>query len=169
MNLTCFLKQVDAMIEKCSDEQLVTFIHDIGRTLPEKNRKDFLKRLEAVSENSEDNTKKEFGAEFDKQYQIIRNNLKKIDSQEISITKIWNEEYDDWYNSEAEEFYYEDEDGVSDMLAGACNFVHNCMDMEKYKEGFEIGKQLFYMKILCVSEYGDDETSISDIVYHELL
>lgn len=169
MNLTCFLKQVDAMIEKCSDEQLVTFIHDIGRTLPEKNRKDFLKRLEAVSENSEDNTKKEFGAEFDKQYQIIRNNLKKIDSQEISITKIWNEEYDDWYNSEAEEFYYEDEDGVSDMLAGACNFVHNCMDMGKYKEGFEIGKQLFYMKILCVSEYGDDETSISDIVYHELL
>lgn len=29
------------MIEKCSDEQLVTFIHDIGRTLPEKIEKIF--------------------------------------------------------------------------------------------------------------------------------
>ena len=34
---------------------------------------------------------------------------------------------------------YEDDNGVSDMLAEACDLVHSCMEMERDKEGFEIG------------------------------
>ncbi len=80
-----------------------------------------------------------------------------------------NEEYDDWYDDSSEEFYYEDDSGISDMLAEACNFVHICMDMEKYKEGFEIGNQMLMIEILCENEYGDEEFSLGDMVYHELL
>ena len=55
------------------------------------------------------------------------------------------------------------------MLAEACNFVHICMDIEKYKEGFEIGNQMFSMEILCTNEYDGEELSLGDMVYHKLL
>lgn len=171
MNLTNFLKQTDAITAQCSKEQLTLFIHEIGRGLPEYCREDFLKKLKAVGSEIEkaSNMDEVKELEFDEMYKLVRNNLKTIDSQEIMINGILNEEYDDWYNDSGEEFYYEDNSGISDMLAEACAFVHTCMDMEKYKEGFEVGKQLFFMEILCDNEYGDEEFSLEDMVYHELL
>lgn len=168
MNLTNFLKQTDAVTAQCSTEQLIAFIHEIGRVLPEGSREDFLKRLKAAGGEipNKDNAKK---PDFNEMYELVRNNLKIIDSQEVTIEAILNEEYDDWYNDSSEEFYYEDNSGISDMLAEACDFVRTCMDVERYKEGFEIGKQMFQMEILCISEYGDEEFSLNDMVYHELL
>lgn len=80
-----------------------------------------------------------------------------------------NEEYDDWYDDSGEEFYYEDNSGISDMLEEACGFVHSCMEMERYEEGFEVGNQMLAMEILCDNEYGDEEFSLGDMVEHELL
>ncbi len=171
MNLTNFLKQTDALTAKYSTEQLIAFVHDIGRVFPEHCREDFLERLRAVGEKTRTAFNKNAveDTEFGEIYSHIRNNLKSIDSQEVTITGILNEEYDDWYDDGNEEFYYEDNDGISDILAEACDFVHTCMDMEKYQEGFEIGKQLLSMEILCDNEYGNEEFSFEDMVYHELL
>lgn len=131
----------------------------------------FFKRLKVAGgrsrKKSEQETDDEFN--FDERYRLVRNNLMKIDSQEITIEGIWNEEYDDWYDSSREEFYYEDNSSISDMLAEACEFLHICMDTERYQEGFEIGNQMFSMEILCENEYGDEEFSLGDMVYHELL
>ena len=80
-----------------------------------------------------------------------------------------NEEYDDWYDDDDEEFYYEDNSGISEMLEEACGFVHACMDMERYEEGFKVGNQMLAMEILCDNEYGGEEFSLEDMVYHELL
>lgn len=107
--------------------------------------------------------------DFDEMYSHIRESLKRIDSHEVTITGILDEEYDDWYDDSGEEFYYEDNCGISDMLEEACGFVHTCMDIEKYKEGYEVGNQMFAMKILCDNEYGGEEFSLGDMVYHELL
>lgn len=171
MNLTNFLKQTDAITAQYSTKQLISFIHDIGRVLPESYREDFLKRLKAaggkIDKESTKDAKNELG--FNEMYKLVRNNLKIIDSQEITISSILNEEYDDWYDDCSEEFYYQDDSGISDMLAEACDFLHTCMDMERYKEGFEIGKQMLSMEILCVNEYGDEEILLEDMVYHELL
>lgn len=79
-----------------------------------------------------------------------------------------NEEYDDWYYTEGEKFYYKDESDVSKMLEQACVFIHTCMDTEQYKEGSEIGRMLFSIKIICESEYGDENLTIWDMVYHGL-
>lgn len=171
MNLTNFLKQTDELVAKYTTAQLISFIHNIGRVLPEKDREDFLMKLKAAGEENENISRtdvvKDFN--FNKTYQYIRNNLKIIDSQEITIEGILNESYDDWYDDSGEEFIYEDSEGISNMLEEACDFVHICMDREKYKEGYEVGKQLCEMQILCENEYGDEEFSISDMVYHELL
>lgn len=98
-------------------------------------------------------------------YRHVRDNLKSIGSQEITVTGILNEEYDDC----DEEIYYENNSGISDMLEEACDFVHICMDMERYQEGFEIGDQMLVMEILCDNEYGDEEFSLGDMARHGLL
>jgi len=171
MNLTNFLKQTDALVAQYSTEQLIAFIHEIGRVFPEYRREDFLEMLRSVGNKEEKASKKntEKDIDFDEMYRHVRENLKSIDSQEITITGILNEEYDDWYNDSDEEFYYEDNNGISDMLAEACDFVHICMDRERYKEGFEVGNQMLEMEILCDNEYGDEEFSLGDMVHHELL
>ena len=48
MNLTNFLKQTDALTAQCSTEQLMTFIHEIGRVFPEHRREDFLEMLKSA-------------------------------------------------------------------------------------------------------------------------
>lgn len=144
MNLTNFLKQTDALTSQYSTDELIAFIHDIARVCPEHRREDFLEMLKSAGEQAEnvadENVKN--NADFDEMYSHIRDDLKNIDSQEITVTAVWNEEYDDWYDDSGEEFYYEDNSGISDMLKEACDFVHICMDTERYKEGFAVGKQL---------------------------
>lgn len=171
MNLTNFLKQTDTIIAQYSSAQLISFIHDMGRVLPENRREDFLKRLKAAGRNLEKESSKDAENElkFCETYKLVRSHLKIIDSQEVVIDGSLNEAYDDWYDDSDEEFYYEDHSGIADMLAEACDFVHTCMDMERYKEGFEAGSQMFSMEILCQSEWGDQELTIGDLVYHNLL
>ncbi|MDE6620752.1 MAG: hypothetical protein K2K74_09765 [Lachnospiraceae bacterium] len=171
MNLTNFLKQTDALTAQYSKEQLIAFIHDIGRGFPEHRREAFLEMLKSVGNKAEKASHKKEAKEidFDEMYHQSRENLKHIDSQEVTITGILNEEYDEWYDDSGEEFYYEDNSGISDMLEEACSFVHICMDMERYREGFEVGNQMLTMEILCENEYGDEEFSLGDMVYHKLL
>lgn len=171
MNLTSFLKQTDALTAQCSTEQLIAFIHDIGRVCPEHGREDFLKMLKSAGNGAgrASNKSENESVDFDELYHHVRDNLKSIDSQEIAITGILNEEYDDWYDDSGEEFYYEDNEGISDMLAEAFDFVHICMDMERYQEGFEVGNQMLAMEILCENEYDEEDFSLGDMVYHELL
>lgn len=174
MNLTSFLKQTDAITAQYSTAQLIAFIHNIARTLPKYGREDFLKRLNAVGEETGRTEKtadkeKTNAFEFDEMYQLVRDHLKTIDSQEVSINGILNTEYDEWYDEEEPEVYYEDCDGISDMLAEACDFLHTCIDMKRYKEGFEIGDQMLSMEILCTNEYDDEEISFADMVHYELL
>ena len=171
MNLTNFLKQTDAITSQYSTEQLIAFIHDVGRVCPEHCRENFLQMLESAGNGAvrASNKNEEKDIDFDEMYSRIRDYLKSIDSQEVTITAVLNEEYDDWYDDGGEEFYYEDNNGISDMLEEACDFVHICMDREKYKEGFAVGKQLLEMEILCDNEYGDEELSLGDMVHYELL
>lgn len=171
MNLTNFLKQTDALTLQCSAEQLAAFIHDIARGCSEYQREDFLKMLKSAGGGADKavNKKEDKKIDFDERYRRVRDNLKRIDSQELTITGRLNEEYDDWYSDSGEEFYYEDDCGISDMLEEACDFIHTCMDMERYQEGFEVGNQVLTMEILCENEYDDEEFSLGDMVHYELL
>ena len=171
MNLTNFLKQTDTLTAQYSAEQLIAFIHGIGRVLPEQRREEFLEMLKSIGNKAgrmpDKNEETDIG--FDEMYRRAKDNLESIDSQEIAITEILNEEYDEWYADSGEEFYYEDNSGISDMLDEACDFVHICMDRERYREGFEVGSQMLAMEILCDSEYGDEEFSLRDMARCELL
>lgn len=171
MNLTNFLKQIDTITSKYSMEQLMDFIHDIGRVCPEHRREEFLEMLKSAGNGAvrASNKNENKDIDFDEMYSRVREHLKSIDSQEVTLTAVLNEEYDDWYDDSGEEFYYEDNDGISDMLEEACDLVHICMDREKYKEGFAVGKQQLEMEILCDNEYGDEKFSLGGMVRNGLL
>lgn len=171
MNLTNFLKQIDALTAKYATEQLIAFVHEIGRVLPEHHRENFLEMLKSAGNGAGKASGKneDKDRDFDEKYRQIRDSLKSIDSEEMMITEIMNQEYDDWYDDSGEEFYYEDDSGISDILQEACDFVHICMDRQRYEEGFEIGDQIFEMEILCGTEFDVEEFSIRDLVKHELL
>lgn len=140
MNLTNFLKQIDNIAEQYTAAQLLAFIHEAGRVLPEADRADFLARLKSAGQSSERRPDGD-GADFQKEYQRVRNHLNTIDSQEVSLEGILNENYDDWYDGDGGEFVYEDNGGISEMLKEAYDFVHVCMDREKYAEGYEIDRK----------------------------
>lgn len=171
MNLTNFLKQTDALTARCSADQLAAFIHEMGRGFPEHRREAFLEMLKSVGNQAGTAPDKpgDTDIDFDEMYRHVRENLKRIDSQEITISGILNEEYDDWDDDCSEEFYYEDDSGISGMLEEACDFVHICMDRERYREGFEVGDQLLAMEILCENDYESEEFFLGDMVDHELL
>ena len=65
MNLTNFLKQTDALTAQYSTEQLIAFIHDIGRFFPEHRREDFLKMLESVGNNTKKASNKNEAKDID--------------------------------------------------------------------------------------------------------
>lgn len=167
MNLTNFLKQTDVLTEKYSASQLALFIHETGRLLPEEHREDFLKRLRALGDAKEAAAIEASGVSADEVYENVKRDFDKIESEEVSIFCELNEEYDDWYGGE--EFFYEDHDGISEMLARACDFIHICMDTEQYGRGKEIGERLFGLRISICSEYGDEDFSVRDMVCHNLM
>lgn len=179
MNLTNFLKQTDALTAQYSTEQLIAFIHEIGRIYPAQHREDFLEILQSVGNKTgkapDKNLAKDidFESDFYEMYRRVRHNLKRIDSQEITITGNLSGGYDDWYydrdDDREEELYYKDNDGILEMMKESCDFVQICMDRKRYKEGFEVGRQLLAMEILCKDESGDIELSMEDMVYRRLL
>lgn len=154
MNLLKFLEQVDHETEGMSKSDLAEFVHDMARKLPESGRSDFLRRLKGMQERGETRTnkaKKDCG--ITEKLAGIRKELECIVNGELCLEGSLNEEYDDWYCSMDEEFLYEDPEGVVDVLTDACDFVHQCIDCEEYKAGYEIAEILIGLEITVDGEY----------------
>ena len=77
MNLTHFLKQTDDLTAQYSTEQLIAFIHEIGRVFPEHRREDFLEMLKSAGNKTgkAPNQNEEKDIDFDEMYSRIRDYL----------------------------------------------------------------------------------------------
>lgn len=151
MNLTRFLNEVDTQLVKMDKEKLINFIHEIARTLPEENRDYFFSKLEEIREgkkNKKDNRLPE-------DYKDIKAGLECIENGELCLVGNLNEEYDDWYNSDEEEFIFEDPNGVINIINNACKYVHQCVEQEAFQEGYQIVKILMDLQIIIEGEYSD--------------
>ena len=157
MNLTRFLKEVENILDTMSSQQLMAFIHDMARTLPENQRNSFLNKLEKIGVK-EEGYKAETGEENKKiqeQLNRLKENLTKIEEGVLCLEGSLNEMYDEWYNDDEDEFLFEDPEGVTDIIVEACGFLHKCIDMEEYEAGYEIGNILADLSIEVDGEYMD--------------
>ncbi len=168
MNLVRFLKKVDELADSCEKKHLAVFIHEMARLFEEEKREEFLERLARAASGAI----KEYNVEDDKlaeEYGSVSEALKKIEEGELVLYEEYNDEYDDWYNSMAEEFLYTDSDGIQDILEAACSFVHKCVDQCMFADGADIGERLFALEIQLDSEYDMGVFTLEDLRYHQLL
>ncbi len=162
MNLLDFLKQTDLEMKNLSREQLEEFIHETARLLPEKDRGKFLEKLRTTGKESNKELELKPDASFQKQYELVKSTLDRVESRQLTLENILNEEYDDWYDN-GDEFFYRDKEHIGEAFREGCLFVHACMEREQYQTGFEIGRRLFTAKIFCRSEYKEENLSIDDL------
>ena len=133
MNLVQFLNKVDETISGYDCEKLLRIIHEIARTLPEQERKDFIKQIKQIDSNDTSNINKKDNNKLETEYKKICDKFIEIENGDIFLREEYNDEYDDWYNSTVEEILYEDPDGIGSVICEACSFVHKCKYMHKSK------------------------------------
>lgn len=169
MNLRMFLDKVDKLTDELSKEDLQYFIHDCARILQDTERNSFLDRLEGMCKDYSivkiDSDLKEIQHG---KYLSLKEKLLKINSGELCLEAILNEEYDDWYNDSGDEFFYKDNQGIILIVEEAFIFVQECIDSENYQEGYEIVELLVKLVINVDNEYGDEQFTIKDLYYYDL-
>lgn len=168
MNLPVFLNKVDAFASKMSHEDLAGFVHEIARTLPEERRSYFLDTLKnfsgqktqrKIAEDDGYNTLAE-------DIEAIKGKLGEINDGKRCLESEYNEEWDDWYNPDADEVIFKDYENVLDDIDEAIELIHRCIDMELYKEGCELAELLSVLEVSADGDYNDMDGSPLSI--HEL-
>lgn len=174
MNLVQFLKKIDMAVSGMSKEQLKSYIHEIARTLPEERRQYFLETLEAVQNGRDVSTVKPGKHHKDIYSEIkeIMDVLAEINHGDRCLDSEYNEEWDDWYNSEADEVLFSDPEGLLQDIRTGIDLLHKCVDMELYREGCELAELLSVLEVSVEGDYNDYDGTplgIHELYDHQLL
>lgn len=177
MNLTQFLKKVDAGVSDMNREQMILFIHELARTLPENRRNHFLELMgsaQAEGSFAENMHAKDERMKCDLQADIKKAEkvLTEINDGNRCLDSEYNEEWDDWYNSDAEEILFYDPEKLLPDIENSIDLLHRCVDTEAYKEGCELAELLCELEISVTGDYDDYDGTplgIGELFEHELL
>ena len=138
LRLPQFLGEVDSLTENMSQGELAAFIHEVARTWPENERHAFIETIKlcsakALNERESCEPKKNEGYdEAVKEIRKILGLLSEINNGERTLDSEYNEEWDDWYNSDADEVLFSDPDGIIGDIDYAIRYVHYCVDAERW-------------------------------------
>ena len=170
MNLPRFMTAVDSELEKMSEQELKSCVRELARTLPEKDRAHFL----SIIVNSDGIIKHDGDDEtsLKKEVEDILSVLEKIDEGERCLDSEYNEEWDDWYNSDADEVLFSDPQKIVPDFITAIRLIHECVDTETYTEGYELAAALSSTKIFADGDwdsYDGNALGVKDLYEHELI
>ena len=175
MNLPTFLRKSDELTQQLSKDQLLAVIHEIARTLPEHKREIFLDTLTAVSQTTATDSPKTTCDDHQQLLIELKHNqeiLAEINNGIRCLDSEYNEEWDDWYNSDADEVLFSDSMGVLSEIEDTIRLIHKCIDLAVYKEGCELAETLSVLEITAKGDYEDfcgEPLGINDLYEHELL
>lgn len=156
MNLIQFLKETDQYAAQMSREQMLAFIHEYGRTLPEVHRNDFLSLLKAYTAADLSAVHSLQGNHtLQDKISNIKSQLEKIQTGEFFLDSYLNEEYDDWYDSSRDEFIFEDPHHIKNILSKTVQIIHDCIDQEEFDEAYVLSQILMSLKIHVEGAYMD--------------
>lgn len=174
MNLVQFLKNVDNTASEMTKEQLQSCIHELARTLPENGRHHFLEIMNAVHEESRFSVPLE-DKHYDDLYsemEAVKDVLTYINDGDRCLNSEYNEEWDDWYNSDVDEVLFSDPEQLLPDIEEGINLLHKCVDMEVYKDGFELAELLSVLEVFVIGDYNDYDGTplgIHGLYDHKLL
>lgn len=159
MNLFQFLNETDRITSQLSRKELEDFVHNLARVLPEKDRSTFLSRLKSYkySKSSEAENRREMNIQavkkIQKEAKISSKELRDVEEGRICLISEYNETYEDWYDESEEEFIYLDPEDICGILNRAAEVVHQCLDVEEYRTGYELAEQLFSLTVTVEGVY----------------
>ncbi|MBQ9010077.1 MAG: hypothetical protein IJ088_12230 [Clostridia bacterium] len=178
MNYPTFLKEIDRHLESIDLESLRLFVHELARTQPEVNRERFLDLLNQFSDYDErKQTKESQKTDTDRpslsaKVSDMMDTLQSIIDGESKLDSEYNEEWDDWNDSEDEEFNFSDPDGLLEDLQDAFKLQHSCYDQGEYQDGARLADLLSSVEVQVSGDYGDSWDSsfdLGDLVARDLL
>ena len=111
MNYPTFLKKVDALTSRCDADSLRLFVHELARTIQEKNRERFLQTLEDFCDAVEsDSTRISKDDTLERRVDELLRALSGIQNGDRELEAEYNERWDDWSDEEEEEYEFSDPD-----------------------------------------------------------
>lgn len=174
MNLPQFLKQIDAGVAEMPREMLEAFIHELARTLPEDRRSQFLNIMQTVK--SADHLRAlpadSYSDALASEIKEITAILKSINAGDRCLDSEYNEEWDDWYNSDADEVLFSDSQRLLPDIEKGIELVHKCIDAEEYSLGSGLAELLSALEVSATGDYNDYDGSplgINELYEHGLL
>ena len=150
MNLPTFLRKADEITKQLSKEQLIAVIHEIARTLPEHKREVFLDTLRAACQSATKDSPKTIRNDHQQLLMELKHNqniLTGINNGIRYLDSEYNEEWDDWYNSDADEVLFSDPMGILSEIEDSIRWIHKCIDLAAYKEGCKLAETLSVLEI----------------------
>ena len=174
VNLVQFLKKVDDSVSGMTKEQLQSYVHELARTLPENKRQYFLDTMNMVQGEGGF-----FALQADKHYddlysemKAIKDVLANINDGDRCLDSEYNVEWDEWYNSDAEEVLFSDPERLLQDIEKGIELLHKCIDMEAYKEGGELAELLSVLEVSVIGDYNEYDGTplgIQELYDHNLL
>lgn len=160
MNLNVFLKNVDDRLSKMTEAQTRAFIHEMARTLSEDARLRFLNELDQAQSREKKISVADMSRDVHAAALKMCSVLEKISEGSRSLESEYNEEYDDWYNPDADEILINDPVGIIADITHACKLVHKCVDAGCYADAELLLQMLEHTEIPIrgdYTEYMDDD------------
>ncbi len=171
MNYPTFLKEVDRLAFVCDAEALRSFVHEMARIVPESGRQRFISVLSGFCSDCAEKTM----AENKKDVRLadqIDSQLKELDeirSGERELDSEYNEEWDEWQNSDEDAYLFSDPDNILDDISAAIESLHQCIDQEEYEKGAKLAKALSELTVHVSGDCDDDEMRLRDLKAYDLL
>lgn len=173
MRLPQFLNEIDALTQKMPKENLEKIIHELARLCPEAERGQFQGVLKTICLEQ-----KRRKSAWDDGYQSLREEigtlvqkLESISNGERALDSEYNEEWDDWYNSDADEVLFYDPESVLEDVEEAIRTIHRSIDMEAYQEGLKLAEAIAVLDVSVNGDYNDYTgfLSLSNLFEEKLL
>ena len=173
MRLPQFLNEIDALAQKMPKENLEKIIHELARLCPEEERGQFQDVLKTICLEQ-----KKRKPTWDDGYRSLREEigslvqkLESISNGERALDSEYNEEWDDWYNSDADEVFFYDPESVLEDVEEAIRTIHRSIDMEAYQEGLKLAEAIAVLDVSVNGDYNDYTgfLSLSNLFEEKLL
>lgn len=176
MNLPSFLHKVDDITSDLTKDQLQRYIHEIARTLPESKRQDFIDKLSLYTKDKDKSCtiigEDKHKDDLIKKIKTLADKVRHISDSNRCINSELNEEWDDWYNSDEDEFFFTDDQGVLKDINNAIGLVHEAIDNQLYEEGRILAESILSVRVEVDGDYSDymsAEFDISELYDNDLL
>ena len=178
MNLMEFLRKVDDRLDSMTYEELRQYVHETARTLGEGERERFLSSLSSAASNTNKTSTDAVGiysdtvSKYKAEAAQILQKLDDLDKGEEFLSSCFNEEYDDWANSDADEYFFQDKEHILDCVDRACILIEKCNDAEEYETSYKLVEALENVEVYVTGDYAECEggsLAIDELDRYDLL